>query len=474
MSAAQEDPVGYWGHMIRPNRGPSDLFDFLLRGIANYVIDNIDPKQVNHLTPEKLAAFYKSVGGNYDELFLETPNSSLSFLYQALGCAHSFEQPVLEHFSPPSIPALAHAGFVRWQTIQLLLDPNEQVPFLQEAVRKFDILHPATGGIFPKVLPREAFPEQPDEEMTRWYNSVAEKLEREAQSEQEGSQTEQPPREHTRDVPRQRQRRDISPPRRPAAGSAEMPDEANYFRTHHDNFHNRNDRDNVIYVTPPVSPYQYGNMRNRRRSFPEEIYNQGLRRSPDSSLHSHHHDSARRRKSHSPMRRNSIDSSSGSESDTESITDSESPTGPRVRRDNQLSPPPQQTRFAPVLVHRRSRDLPGLHERYDPGARGRGDYSYETYHHSAVPSQRDGYLHHEPTVRGNYRGQNVKWNGSSSIYHAAPGRATGSTASTIGRRISPDRPVDMEWGRGGRQGFRRILPHLKGMEGRRYPPSSYY
>jgi hypothetical protein len=37
MSAAQ-DPVEYWGHMIRPNRGPSELFDLLLRGIVDYVV----------------------------------------------------------------------------------------------------------------------------------------------------------------------------------------------------------------------------------------------------------------------------------------------------------------------------------------------------------------------------------------------------------------------------------------------------
>jgi hypothetical protein len=344
------------------------------------------------------------------------------------------------------------------------------VPFLQEAVRKFDIVHPITGEIFPKVLPREAFPERPSEEMTKWYNGVSEKLEKEAEAEQEGSGLEQP-REHTRDNPRQRQRRDVSPPHGLAGGSAEMPNEADYLRTHYGGFRERNGREGVIYVTPPVSPYQFGNLRSRRRSFPEEIYNQGLRRSPD-TLHSHHHDGARRRKSHSPMRRNSIDSSSGSESDTESITDTDSPTSARPRRDNQLSPSPQQKRFtSPVLVHRRSRDLPGLHDHYDTGARGRGDYSYETYHHHGIPSQREGFLHHQP-LRGSYRGQGAEWNNVDSAYHLSnPGGVTSATGSVIGRRISPESSVDRDWARGGR-GFRRILPHPKGLDGRRYP--SYY
>ncbi|KAI9778696.1 MAG: hypothetical protein M1839_007927 [Geoglossum umbratile] len=457
-----QNPVEYWGKMIRPDRSAAELFTLLLRGIANYVIDHVHPREVNCLVPEKLAAFYKSVGGDYDALFLDTPFPSLSFLYQAMGCIHSLRQSPTNAFGPPSIPALSHSGFARWQTIQLLLDPNEQVPFLQEAVRKFDIVHPTTGEIFPKVLPREAFPENPDGEMTQWYTSVAEKLEREARAEQEGIHAEQP-REHTRDT-RQRQRRDFSPPHDPAAGTTEMPDEATYFRspndsfTPHDSFHGRNGSEKVVYVTPPVSPYQYGHLRNRRRSFPEEIYNQGSRHD---TLHTHHH-SARRRKSHSPMRRGSIESPSGSESDTESLTDAEPAAGPRTRRNNQLSPSPLQTRFVsplspPILAHRGSRDFPDFHERYGVGARGRGDYGYDPYHHP-IPSQRDGYVLHQPG-RGPYRGQSGNWSNADNAY---PG----------GGGVSPDGSFGGEWIRGGGPGIRRIIPHTRGVDGRRFP--SYY
>jgi hypothetical protein len=37
MSAAQ-DPIEYWGYMIRADRAPSELFDLLLRGIANFIV----------------------------------------------------------------------------------------------------------------------------------------------------------------------------------------------------------------------------------------------------------------------------------------------------------------------------------------------------------------------------------------------------------------------------------------------------
>lgn len=65
---------------------------------------------------------------------------------------------------------------MRWQTIQLLLDPDEHVKFLQEAVKRFDIKNPSEDGPFPKILPASALPSQPDVEMTQWHDMALEKL----------------------------------------------------------------------------------------------------------------------------------------------------------------------------------------------------------------------------------------------------------------------------------------------------------
>lgn len=127
------------------------------------------------LTPERLAAFYHKVGGNYDTLFLETKPPALSFIYQSLGCFHSL-QPSTNAFEPPSLPALLPSGFVRWQTIQILLDPDEHVRYLQNAVGMWDIRNPF-GGFFPKFLPRDAFPPGPDLEMVQWHEQVSRRLE---------------------------------------------------------------------------------------------------------------------------------------------------------------------------------------------------------------------------------------------------------------------------------------------------------
>ena len=140
-------------------------------------------RDCSDLTPEQLAAFYRAVGGNYDVLFIETQPSSISFIYKALGCLHSIQpKDESDGHAIPSIPALKPKGFVAWQTIQLLLGPEEHVPFLQNAVAQFDILNPKTGEKFPKVLPDEAFPKDPDPAMLEWYDQVHDKLQQDLQN----------------------------------------------------------------------------------------------------------------------------------------------------------------------------------------------------------------------------------------------------------------------------------------------------
>lgn len=126
--------------------------------------------------PESLACFYREVGGNFDTLFLNTKPPALSFIYQSLGCFHSL-QPSTNAFEPPSVPALLPNGFVRWQTIQILLDPDEHCQYLQNAVARWDIVNQDDGSTFPKAIPRDAFPAEPDSEMVQWHEEVSRRLE---------------------------------------------------------------------------------------------------------------------------------------------------------------------------------------------------------------------------------------------------------------------------------------------------------
>ncbi|KAL2864946.1 uncharacterized protein BJX67DRAFT_197480 [Aspergillus lucknowensis] len=173
-SFAFDHEAEFWGALINPDKSPSPLLEQLCLGIA-HVITTFDNYAIPDLTPDRLATFYRKVGGNYDVLFHDTKPSALSFIYQRLGCFHSI-QPSADPYKPPSIPALQPHGFVRWQTIQILLDPDEHVSYLQNAVERWDILSP-NGTLFPKTIPREAFPAEPDPEMIQWHETVSQKFE---------------------------------------------------------------------------------------------------------------------------------------------------------------------------------------------------------------------------------------------------------------------------------------------------------
>lgn len=108
-------------------------------------------------------------------LFLETPHHIISYIYQSIGCQHCL-LPTANNFLPPSIPALTVAGFVRWEAIQILLGPEEHVPFIQAALHDFGIKHPDTGEPFPVEIPREAFPLHSDAQIEKWHRMCGEKL----------------------------------------------------------------------------------------------------------------------------------------------------------------------------------------------------------------------------------------------------------------------------------------------------------
>ncbi|KAG4254639.1 hypothetical protein FPRO03_06979 [Fusarium proliferatum] len=63
---AANDLLEFWGYMFRPDKAPTRLFNALNRAMATYIIHNIGAPDVPWLTPQKLASFYRAVGGNYD------------------------------------------------------------------------------------------------------------------------------------------------------------------------------------------------------------------------------------------------------------------------------------------------------------------------------------------------------------------------------------------------------------------------
>ncbi|KAK2073799.1 hypothetical protein P8C59_008048 [Phyllachora maydis] len=178
----------YYGYLFHKTGAaqtqPTPVLDALLRAIGIFIINEIGDKNIRALTPAKLAAFYKAVQGNYDSLFVDVPHQSISYIWQVTGCQHTL-QPGDDDFNPPSVPALTLKGFVRWESIELLLGPQEHVPFLQYAVRHWNLKNPDDGTPFPPDLPSEAFPSEPDVDVDKWHRECANTLRKQTTTAQE-------------------------------------------------------------------------------------------------------------------------------------------------------------------------------------------------------------------------------------------------------------------------------------------------
>lgn len=100
--------------------------------------------------------------------------------WQKTGCQHTL-QPTKSDYDPPSIPALTSRGFSRWASVEILLGPEEHVPYIQYAVKNWDLKHPETGEPFPKNLPRDVFPAVTDAEVDHWHKACGQALMHEAE-----------------------------------------------------------------------------------------------------------------------------------------------------------------------------------------------------------------------------------------------------------------------------------------------------
>ncbi|CZT51928.1 uncharacterized protein RSE6_13153 [Rhynchosporium secalis] len=177
------DAHSYYGYLFETDKKPTKVLEALLHGVATYISESVGNTDEKALTPDKLASFYKAVGGNYDSLFVDVPHPSVSWIYASIGCQHTLIQQ--NDFSPPTIPALTPKGFVRWQSIEILLGPEEHVPFIQNAIRLFPIFNPLTGLPFPLPLPQEAFPLVPDPDIAKWHDQCAQELRHRASPDEE-------------------------------------------------------------------------------------------------------------------------------------------------------------------------------------------------------------------------------------------------------------------------------------------------
>lgn len=176
----------HYEYMFEDDKRPTQQLDALLRAVAAHISRNIGDSCELSLTPTKLAAFYKAVGGDYDSLFIQRDHTAISFMWQVTGCQHHLIQDIHAEkpdYAPPTVPALTSTGFSRWESLEILLGPEEHVPFIQYAVKNWNLKHPGTGEDFPSDLPSNVFPTEPDAAVDSWHKKCAAKLWEEATSE---------------------------------------------------------------------------------------------------------------------------------------------------------------------------------------------------------------------------------------------------------------------------------------------------
>lgn len=459
----------FWGYLIKDDKSPSPVFEQLLLGIANYIVrseyDNphmraqiadlaavrqnrqIAPWDTTCLTPAKVAAFYRLVGGDYDALFLDTPHPSLSFIYQSLGCYHTL-QPQPDPFTAPTVPALTPQGFVRWQTVQLLLEPEEHVPLLQTAVKRFDISNPVDGSAFPSWLPRDALPSKPDRDMLQWHETVSQKLMLEAQASQHRSI---PPSHHrelsdglSEGTLESSHSRDSS-----ATDDRSLVDAATYFSESRPRPHFHPPEPLRMQQTmppprrepPPWSP-------ERRRSNSDPNLQRSATWSTRDQLGRHktltRHAPASKARPRSPSTISTSSTSSSSSSSTNSSGGS-------------LGPHHHHSASTTTLQPRRH----SSHQLYD---QRNGNVTPRQNPSPSVPPPQNlpsSFAHRHPSApaNANARGHNVRW-GNDSVHHIPPGRDTGGKS----RAKSEERPRRREEERKGNGDEGGV----KGVGGRRY------
>jgi hypothetical protein len=292
-------------------------------------------------------------------LFTDVPEASISQIFQVIGCQHTL-QPTSNDFAPPSTPCLTTRGFVRWEAIETLLDPEEHVPFMQFAVRNFAITHPETGRLFPADLPREAFPLKADVDIETWHRACAERLREEATPEDSdipSTRPNLPPRPGKAGFERFRDRDPYSPGR----STRERQGGADYFNSRPIPYQHVSSASMKPAFNRPASQRPYLSpedespraARSRRRSVPENYYpsspqdpNPVVEPSSQRSVRSSSENHGRRH-SHPRNQRSPSTSSSSAASDDDDICSSVS-VSPEPKSPRRKGPPHTQSSLSNI------------------------------------------------------------------------------------------------------------------------------
>lgn len=158
-----------WG-VLFDKEGHTKRMEQVLRGLANYIIEEFLPQRSIVITPEKMAAFYSHHRLDKERFPFVTLfkskskdfNDALASLYEDLGCQYFLVQA--DNRSRPAVPSLTPQGFMRWIVTMVQACPDEEAKRLDNIVSALpieaDSLLDGKAERLPKQISRYLFPKE--------------------------------------------------------------------------------------------------------------------------------------------------------------------------------------------------------------------------------------------------------------------------------------------------------------------------
>lgn len=150
-----------WGVLFSKDGSHTKRMEHVVRGLANYIIEEFMPQRSIVITPEKMAAFYshhrlEKETFPFTALFRARSknfNGALESLYEDLGCQYFLVQA--DDRSRHSVPALTPQGFMQWLITMIQAYPDEEAKRFDKVVSALPIEADSLLDGKPERLPKQ-------------------------------------------------------------------------------------------------------------------------------------------------------------------------------------------------------------------------------------------------------------------------------------------------------------------------------
>lgn len=159
----------HWGKLFdERGQGTQRLTQFL-KGIANYLIEEVEPRHSLVITPDKMQRFYEVTSlEEHQEIYpwkfiFDDKTSSISRLLRDPGVQVEHHLVQTTPDARPDIPGLTPNGFAAWLMLLIQAHPDHEHERLSKILRLIAINHPdERKQRFPAALPRRLLPTSDD------------------------------------------------------------------------------------------------------------------------------------------------------------------------------------------------------------------------------------------------------------------------------------------------------------------------